>query len=258
METYTLVTGASDGIGKEFARIAAAKGRRVIVTARSTDKLEALAEALRTQAEEVVVLTADLADPEGADAVFAAATEGRAIDIFVNNAGLGAHGPFDDPASWAREEATIAVNIRAATRMLKLMVPHMTALGTRARIVNMASIAAFMPGPNMAVYHASKAYLLSLSEALSQELKGTQVTVTALCPGATQTGFFDAADMHGVRFARGRLPTARAVAQAGWDAAIVGRPVIVPGGMNKLMTALPRIAPRGVVAAITARFQERD
>ncbi|MEM7643056.1 MAG: SDR family oxidoreductase [Pseudomonadota bacterium] len=258
MTYYTFVTGASEGIGREFARIAARKGRNVILTARSVDKLEALADDLRAEDVDVVVIPADLSTPDAADTLFAEAVAGRGIDVFINNAGLGHNGAFADPDGWPREEATITVNVLAATRLLKLMLPHMTALDAKARIVNVASVAGFVPGPGMAVYHASKAYLLSLSEAVAHEMRGSNVTVTALCPGPTRTNFFEAADMKDVAMVQGDLPTAYSVALAGWDGAVTGTQVVVPGATNKMLAFLPRIAPRTVIAGVASRFLERS
>ncbi|MEM8822160.1 MAG: SDR family oxidoreductase [Pseudomonadota bacterium] len=257
MKTYTLVTGASEGIGKEFARIAAKKGRNVILTARSEDKLNSLADELRHETDDVVVVPADLSTPDGADTMFAEASKDRAIDMFINNAGLGYACDFADPDAWAREERMVAVNMLSATRLLKLVVPHMIDHGEKSRIVNVASVAAFLPGPGMSVYYASKAYVLSLSEALSQELKNRNVTVTALCPGATQTSFFDEADMDHVSFAESNLASPREVAQAGWDGAVTGTPVVVPGAMNKMFAALPRFLPRSVIAGLSAKTLSR-
>ncbi len=252
---WTLVTGASDGIGAEFARLAARKGRDVIVTARSVDKLEALAEEMRGQDVDVVVIPADLSKPGAADLLWEKATDGREVDILVNNAGLGYNGPFDNAEGWAREEATLAVNVVAATRMVKLAVPHMKGHGAPSRIINVASLAGFMPGPGFAIYHASKAFLLSLSEAVAVELKDSKVTVTALCPGPTASGFFEAADMHDLPLLKaGPIATAKSVAEAGWNAAVTGRRIEVPGGMNKLTALMPKFLPRGVITGIAARL----
>ena len=170
-------------------------------------------------------------------------SQGRRIDMLVNNAGLGRHGDFGDGQDWTRELSSIQVNMLALTTLMKQAIPHMLAAGGGS-ILNVASTAAFMPGPNMAVYHATKAYALSLSEAVAEELSGTGVTVTALCPGATATNFFEDADMHGIGLLKlGRPMAARPVAQAGWEAAKRGRRVIVPGLRNKLFAVAPRFSP---------------
>ncbi len=259
---WTLITGASEGLGVEFARIAARDGRKIILTARSQDKLDTLADELRASGSEVVVIAADLNDMAQVERMWTQATEGRNIDMLVNNAGLGRNGPFaqngDNDADWARELSSITVNMTALTRLMKRAIPHMQVMGG-GRILNVASTAAFLPGPNMAVYHATKAFVLSLSEAVAFELRGSGVTISALCPGATQTNFFNEADMHGVRLLK-LMPPARAdkVAQIGWNGALRGKPVIVPGLINKIFAFLPRISPRFMVVWVTNIFMSKS
>lgn len=251
MENWTLITGASEGLGVEFARIAAKGGRNLILTARSEDKLNLLANDLRTQNIQVVVIPADLSVMANVERLWSQATDGRKIDFLVNNAGLGRNGTFAE-GGWERELASINVNMLALTRLMKLAVEHMTAKGT-GRILNVASTAGFLPGPNMAVYHATKAYVLSLSEAVAEELRGSRVTITVLCPGATATSFFDAADMHDVRLLKmGLVGDAHEVAKAGWAKALGGGRIAVPGVVNKVFAFLPRVAPRSWVTWITA------
>ncbi len=251
MDNWTLVTGASEGLGAEFARIAAAEGRNLILTARSEDKLNALADELRSDTVEIVVIPADLSDVDDAARLWIEAGKGRRIEVIVNNAGLGRHGALADQGGWARELNSIMVNTVALTYLTKRGAQHMLQHGGGA-ILNVASVAGFIPGPNMAVYHATKAFALSLSEAVAEELSGSGVTVTALCPGATQTEFFDAADMGGMRLLKLAKPmAARPVAQAGWDAALRGRRVIVTGLLNKLFAFSPRLSPRRLVTFIS-------
>ena len=256
MTGYTLVTGASEGIGAEIARCAARDGRALILTARSVDKLNALAADLRGKATDVVVIPADLSQLDEADRLWAAATEGREIDILVNNAGLGSHDRFDAD-TWPRELTSINVNVLALTCLMKHAIAHMKARGS-GRILNVASTAAFMPGPNMAVYHATKAFVLSLSEAVAEELRGTGITITALCPGATETPFFDAADMRKVRLLA--LGTAKAsdVAALGWRQTLAGKRVVVPGVLNKMFAFMTRLSPRSLVTRITAQVMGKN
>jgi len=260
MAEYTLITGASEGLGAEFAKIAVRKGHPVILSARSEDKLEALATQLRRDGDvDVVVIPADLNELSEVDRLWEAASTGRRILQVINNAGLGRNGHFVDggDAAWARELSSMSVNMTALTRMMKLAIPHMEANG-KGRVLNVASTAAFMAGPNMAVYHATKAYVLSLSEAVAQELKGSGVTVTALCPGATETSFFDAANMRNIRLLKLSKPASAAdVAMAGWMAAKAGERVTVPGVMNKIAALLPKILPRAVVTRITAKVMAK-
>lgn len=254
MTGWTLITGASEGLGKEFARIAAEAGRNLILTARSEDKLNALAAELRDKAGEIIVLPADLSDLAEADNLWTEASTDRRIDVLVNNAGLGSHGPFGSPDTWSTELTSINVNILAYTLLMNRAVAHMKEHGG-GRILNVASVAGFTPGPNMAVYHATKAYALHLSEAVNEELRGSNVTVTALCPGATATAFFDAADMEGVRLLKLRKPmTAQAVAEAGWQAMLGGNAVIVTGLMNKVFAFLPRFTPRRVTTFVAGKI----
>ena len=254
MAAYTLITGASEGLGVEFARIAAKEGRNMILAARSKDKLEALAAELRSDTVDVIVIPSDLSDMDEVDRLWAEASDAREIDVLVNNAGLGYNGPFADGQGWARELSSINVNMLALTRLMKLAIPHMQSL-PKGRILNVASVAGFTPGPNMAVYHATKAYVLSLSEAVAEELRGTNVTITALCPGATATNFFNEADMHGVRLLKMAKPMKAAdVAELGWLQARIGQRIVVPGAMNKVFAFLPRISPRSVTTRIASQI----
>jgi len=257
MTSWTLITGASEGLGAEFARLAAAEGRNLILTARSEDKLTALAGALRDRAGQIAVIPADLSNLAGAERLWDEASRDRRVDILVNNAGLGRHGAFGSGEGWTRDLATINVNMTALTCLMKRAIPHMQAQGG-GRILNVASTAAFMPGPNMAVYHATKAYVLSLTEAVAEELRGTGVRVCALCPGATQTAFFDAANMHGVGLLRlARPATAEAVARAGWQAMTQGRRLRVTGAMNKVFAFAPRITPRTLSTLIAGKVMAK-
>lgn len=255
---WTLITGASEGIGAAFARHAASKGRNLILSARQGDKLELLASRLRsTYGVFAICIPADLSLPGEAERLWSEATKGRHINFLVNNAGLGRHGPFgggvESDGGWAREQTLIGVNVMALTTLMNLAVPHMKGHG-RGRILNVASVAGFMPGPNMAVYHATKAYVLSLSCAVASELSGSGVTVTALCPGPTETSFFKSADMESVRALRIMSgPNAEEVAKAGYAGAMQGRPIVVPGVMNKLSAWGGKFAPHMLAASI-AKF----
>jgi hypothetical protein len=254
MAPWTLITGGSEGLGVEFAHLAAKEGRNVILAARSADKLEKVAAQVREIGVEALVIPADLSDMAAVERLWAEATNGRAIDVLVNNAGLGANGSFGDGALWERELSSITVNMLALTRLMKLAIPHMQGLD-KGRILNVASVASFVPGPNMAVYHATKAYVLSLSEAVAEELTGTNVTVTALCPGATATNFFADADMADARVLKMARPMDPAVVAAqGWLEARIGKRVVVPGIMNKVFAFIPRISPRFVTARVTGKI----
>lgn len=252
MATWTLITGASEGLGIEFALIAAKEKRNVILAARSKDKLEKVAEKVRALGVEALVIPVDLSDMAEVERLWTEATDGRKVDVLVNNAGLGSNGDFATGQNWERELSSINVNMLALTRLMKQAIPHMQGL-EKGWILNVASVAGFTPGPNMAVYHATKAYVLSLSEAVAEELRGSNVTVTALCPGATQTNFFNEADMHGVRLLKIAKPMdATVVAEQGWQKAQIGKRIVIPGLMNKVFAFLPRVSPRALTTRITA------
>lgn len=251
---WTLITGASEGFGVEFARLAAAEGRDLILVARQAAKMERLADELRARHRIAVeVLPTDLSDPEAVEALWRKVSLRRHIDILVNNAGLGHNGPFA-AGDGARELRSVMVNVVAATILMKRAVVHMQAQGG-GRVLNVASTAAFMPGPNMAVYHATKAYLLSLSEAVAEELGGGGVTVTAFCPGAARTNFAAEAGMEGIRLLTVLpVPDAAAVAKAGWTAMQRGERIRVAGLFNRVFAFGPRLAPRRLVTRTAALF----
>jgi hypothetical protein len=252
-----LITGASSGIGLELARIFAANGHHVVLVARSEGSLRALAEELQTPGVRAHVIVADLSASGAAKAVVDRVRElGLEIDALVNNAGHGAYGPFLE-TSLDAVLSMIQVNIGALTELTKRLLPPMVAQ-KRGRILNVASTAAFFPGPLMAVYYATKAYVLSFSEAIANELEGTGVTVTALCPGPTASGFQAAARMEESKLAAGRkLQTSREVAEAGYEAMMRGARVYVPGLSNKLTVQLPRVFPRGAIAKVVRFVQDR-
>jgi uncharacterized protein len=243
-----LVTGASSGIGAELARLLAADGYDVVVVARRATELEALAADLGGAR----VIVADLAD-QSSPAKLAA--EVPDVDVLVNNAGVGDYGPFSD-ADLAKTLAMIQLNVAALTELTRRYVPGMLARG-HGRVLNVASTAAFQPGPLMAVYYATKAYVLSFSEAIAEELRGTGVTVTALCPGPTASGFQAGAAMERSRLVKGRrLPSAAAVARAGYRALRRGDVVAVVGAGNKLLAASIRFTPRPVIRRLVKRMQD--
>jgi len=250
-----LITGASSGLGVDFARLFANDGWDVVLTARSEAKLRELAASLKGVTATVIV--ADLADPAAPRRIV---DELRAksirVDALVNNAGLGAAGPFaeTDPR---KELESMQVNVVALTVLTKLLLPDMIARRS-GRILNVASTAAFQPGPLMAVYYATKAYVLSFSEAIAEELRSSGVTVTALCPGPTETGFAAAANMTDTRLFTMRKPAVSAeVARSGYEAMKSGRRVVITGLRNKIMAQSVRFAPRRLVNTIVRKIQER-
>jgi hypothetical protein len=248
-----IVTGASAGIGREVARVLAREGHDLVLVARREAQLTEVAEELKAQYDAASTIAAvDLSAPDAADQVMAVLA-GRAVDVLVNNAGFGGVGAF---SSRARDDdmRMVAVNVVALTDLTKLVLPGMVAR-RRGRILNIASTAAFQPGPFMAVYYATKAYVLSLSQALAEELSGTAVTVTCLCPGVTETEFHGVAGTDAQPLTSGPLAmSAAAVAEAGYRAMTRGRLVVVPGLHNKVGAQSIRIAPRRVVLKIVRRL----
>ncbi|KFE36318.1 SDR family NAD(P)-dependent oxidoreductase [Thioclava atlantica] len=258
---WALVTGASSGIGRELARLAGAEGYNLVLSGRDVTALADLAREIETASGvSARPCPADLSQPGAAAALWTRACEAAdgPIHVLVNNAGLGRHGAFaSDAGGDAREDEVIAVNVSAATELMRLAIRTMRKRGA-GRILNVASAAGYMPGPGMAVYHASKAYLLHLSEAVSEELSDTSITVTALCPGVTRTGFFERAEMGTTWLMRiAPVPDAARVARAGWRACMAGRRVAVTGIDNKIFTFLARIFPRRLVVKITGLMLRR-
>ena len=247
-----LVTGASAGIGAELARELARHGHDLILAARSVRPMEALSAELRALGAEATVIPIDLSKP-GAAATLAhdIASRGVAVDVLINNAGLGALRRFDrmDPA---RIGEMLQVNIVALTELTRLLLPGMVAR-RRGKIMMVASVAAFQPGPHMAAYFASKAYVLSLGEALAYELRGTGVTVTTLCPGSTATNFFNVAGANNSFMAKRlrRMMPAGQVARLGYRALMGGRRVVITGGMNRVFALGGRYAPRRISLSVT-------
>ncbi len=251
-----LVTGASGGIGEALARRLAADDHDhdLVLAARSADRLASLADELRRSHQiDVTVIVSDLARP-GAAADLVAALGDRRIDVLVNNAGVGLYGPFldSDPAALS---GMLQLNMVSLAELTRALVPAMAARGS-GRVLQVASTAAFMPGPLMAGYYATKAFVLSLSEALADEWKGSGVTVTALCPGPIATGFQAGADMGDSKLVKGkRLMTAEECAAVGVRAMNRGRVVAIPGLGNRVQALSPRFLPRRLVPGIVRRAQ---
>ena len=245
--TTALVTGASGGIGRTIAECFARDGHDVVIAARNLDALELIAEQWQQRySVRVKGVAADLSQPDGAQRLYeAVAALGVEIDFLANNAGVGLFGQFKD-LRLEDELAMMTLNMTSLTVLTKRFLPQI--LAHRGRKLNVASTAAFQPAPYMAVYYATKAYVLSFSEALSSELAGTGVTVTAFCPGPTRSGFQDKASMHASGLVKGRrLPTAERVGAEGYAAMMAGRRVFIPGLVNKALAASVRVSPRHVV-----------
>ena len=223
-----LVTGATGGIGTEFCNILAAQGNDLVLVSRSEAKLSELSERLeRSYGIKAPIFPCDLADPETAELLYRSlAEQGVRVDILVNNAGFGDQGAFLDSV-WERQDEMIRLNITALMHLAYLFGNDMRTRGF-GRILNVASVAAFTAGPYMPVYFASKAFVLSFSQALGEELRGSGVTVTALCPGTTATGFWNAAGMDATNvFSLMGAQSPRSVAELGVSALMAGKPIAI-------------------------------
>lgn len=232
----TLITGASSGIGYHLAEEFARHGHPLILVAPVASELETAASHLQTTyGVDVRFIAADLEQPDAPQQIYdKLQSQGIKVDILVNNAGHGQRGKFWE-VSIERHLSIVNLNVAAVLRLTRLFLPDMVSKG-RGRILNTASIAAFMPGPFVAVYHATKAFVLSFSEALATELEDTAVTVTALCPGPTDTDFFEKADMQDTAaFQKASVQAPQEVAKIGYKALIEGERVIVAGMVNKAM-----------------------
>lgn len=254
-----LITGASSGIGAAFARIYASHGFDVALTARRGDRLDTLAEEIRTRAGvETLTIVADLAEPGAVDHILAQiAANGRTVDVLVNNAGYGLPGAYG-ATTWEQQQAFMNVLVNAVCEMSHKVLPGMVAQ-RYGRIVNVASLAGFLPGtPNSTLYAAAKSFLIRFSESLHLENLATGVHVSALCPGLTYSEF------HDVNASRARISEATPswmwlgadeVAATGYEAAEANRPVCVTGGPNKAIAALAKILPdEWVMALMTSRY----
>jgi short-subunit dehydrogenase len=251
-----LITGASFGIGLELARIFAREGYNLVLVARTGDKLRQLASELeKVHSTRSLVLAVDLTDPGSSAYVLDQTTRaGIEVDVLVNNAGFGQYGLFaeSDLEECLRQ---IQLNVTTLTHLTRLYLPEMLERKS-GYILNVASTAAFQPGPLMAVYFATKAYVLYFSEAIANELKGAGVTVTCLCPGATATEFHKRANATGMRLLRMGSMDAKTVAEDGYSALMAGRPVVISGFKNWLVAQSVRFSPRRLVTAITRAIQE--
>jgi len=252
--TTALITGASAGLGTEFARLFAADHHDLILTARRLDRLDSLAADLeREHNVKVHVIACDLGAAGGAAQIIEKVTgAGAPVDFLVNNAGFGSAGSFAelDPA---RELAMVQLNITALVELTRAFLPGMVARGS-GRILNLGSTAGFQPGPYMATYYATKAFVNSFTEALWYELKGTGVSATVSCPGATATEFSEAAGNHASRLGRLGKASAVEVAREAYDAMHAGKPLIVHGFKNKFGAFAVRLSPRAMVRAIAGRL----
>lgn len=258
MKRPALITGASTGIGRELARIHASKGRDLVIVARSEEKLQSLAEELRNaHGVQVRVVPMDLSDPDKASELKSLLDgEGIQPEFLINNAGVAELANFEerDPE---RVQKELRLNIECLTLLTRYFATDMLRRGS-GRILNVASTAAFQPGPHMAVYYASKSYVLSFSQALDTEWRKRGVTVTALCPGPTSSEFQERAGMDKIPLFETVKPhSSEAVAKKGYRAMEKGKLTVIPGVMNKLGAFLVRFLPKRVVMGVVRGLHSR-
>ena len=251
----SLITGASSGIGLELARLFAADKSNLVLVARNKEALEKLAEELRqAYGVEVLVLPKDLANHSAPQAIYDhLAAAGVTVDVVVNNAGFGAVGTIAALPNQLQMDM-IQVNVVTLTHLTRLFLPGMIERG-RGGILNVGSTAAFQPGPNMAVYFASKAFVLSFTEALAEELAGSKISVSCLAPGPTETGFAAIAHEEDTLLFRMGSMNAKEVALAGYRGFRGGKVLVVPGATNKIGAFAVRLSPRSVVRKVVKRLQ---
>ncbi|MFO8063082.1 MAG: SDR family NAD(P)-dependent oxidoreductase [Spirochaetota bacterium] len=250
-----LITGASGGIGLELARVFAENGYGLVLVARRAEKLESLAEELRgAHSTPVEVLSMDLSQSGAAENVFRETTErGLEVDVLVNNAGFALYGPFH-AQNQEHVLEMIQLNVAALTQLTHLFLPGMMER-RNGMVMNVASTAAFQPGPLMAGYFASKSYVLHFSEAVAVELEGTGVTFTTLCPGPTASDFQTRANMEDSKLLRAPMMSSRKVAEIGYRAMLRGKTVVIPGVGNKVGAFAGRFLPRKMLAKTLYKLQ---
>ena len=253
---WALITGASEGIGREFAFLFARDGYSLILVARNSARLEDLAGELSSRfGTRTKIIPADLTRPNAAPELKAETDrEGIAVEVLVNNAGFGSYGFFHE-IPWETTEAMIRLNMEALTHLTRLFLPPMVQ-ARRGKILNVASTAAFQPGPLMACYFASKAYVLFFTEALANELSGTGVTATAFCPGPTRTQFQKRSGTENIRENAFTMSAARAT-EAAYRGLMKDKTLVVPGVFNNLLALLVRLAPRKLVTRVTRFLEEK-
>ncbi len=251
-----LITGASSGIGLELARLFARDGYRLVLVARNRGALRALGDELQAQYQiDVRISPKDLAHPASPVELYQELQEaGVVLDVLVNNAGFGGHGPFLK-TDWNNEAEMMQVNMVALTHLTKLFLPQIRA--REGKVMNVASVAAFLPGPFMAMYYATKAFVLSFSEALAEEMSGTGVTVTCLCPGPVETGFQERAGTAATLGRSRLLVDVGQVAHDGYEGMKQGKRLVIPGWKNRLAVESLRVSPRSMVTKMVSRMHEK-
>jgi uncharacterized protein len=256
MNKTALITGASNGIGYELATIHAEHGDDLVVVARTKCKLEVLKTTLEKQfGIKVMTIEKDLSVPGAPEEVFKEVnSQNITVDYLVNNAGFGDVALFAE-SDWIRQARMINLNVMALTHLSRLFLPDMISRKS-GKILNVASTASFQPGPTMAVYFATKSFVLSFSEAINNEVRENGITVTALCPGSTESGFHAAALGNGRHIKERKLPSAREVAEFGYKSMMKGKAVAIPGIKNSIMATSVRFIPRAIVVKAARKIQD--
>lgn len=257
MNKTALITGASSGIGEAFAYRFAMDGHNLVLVARRGERLRSIASVIRSKYSVVVhVFESDLSDMSQIDLLAEVMrNQDIRVDFLINNAGYGAHGAFSH-SDYNFQEGMIDLNVKALTKLTRVFLGPMIGRGS-GRILNVASIAAFQPGPMMAVYFASKAYVLSFSDAVGEELRGTGVTVSTLCPGPTASEFMEVSGMGAARMIKKwKLPTAQSVVNIAYDGMLKGKRLIIPGWINRLLVMSSRIFPTRMILLVTRYLQQ--
>lgn len=252
-----LITGGASGLGFEFAELLAKDSFNLFLIDIDAKKLEKTKKKLQEKYNcDITILAKDLSILNIADEIVEE-LKNTHVDVLINNAGFGLFGTFST-TDWQRESAMLHLHILTTTHLTKLLLPGMVEKGS-GKVLNMSSLAAFQPGPLMAIYYASKAYILSFSEAIANELKGTGVTVTVLCPGQTKTSFQEVVSQETSDNKIGfNIACPKEVAAYGYKAMLKGETVVVPGKFNKFLSKLPRIVPRNTAANIVRKIQEKN
>jgi short-subunit dehydrogenase len=253
-----LITGASSGIGLELAKVHASKGDNLVLVARNKAKLDELKRELEAQFKvKVHTIGKDLSQVDAAADVYQETIQNNIqIDYLINNAGFGDFGMFAE-TSWEKEAQMIQLNITTLTQFTKLYLQDMLKRKS-GKIMNVASTAAFQSGPTMAVYYATKAYVLHFSEAVDNEVRDKGVTVTTLCPGPTESGFQEAAALEDSALFKGKkLPGSKAVAEYAYKAMMKGKTIAIHGFMNRVLANSVRFMPRKLVVKITRKMQDK-
>ncbi len=252
-----LVTGAASGLGFEFSQLLAKDSYNLILIDIDAKNLEYAQKRIqKTYNTNVQILVKDLSKPNIAQEIFYDIKDTQ-VDVLINNAGFGLFGAFSD-TKWQRESEMINLHINTTTQLTKLFLKGMVKRDN-GMILNISSLAAFLPGPLMAIYYASKAYILSFSEAIANELKGTGVTVTALCPGQTKTSFQGVVSCTSSKNKEAfNMACPKGVANYGYKAMLKGKTVAIPGRFNKFLATLSRFVPRKMTTSIVRKIQEKN